>query len=217
MSDAAGVAEPVAVVGESAEAATPTSSTNNDADDVFTWDIQRTFINVFIVFHLTAIIFWNLPYTPLQVGVNAFNADYMSLTGNWQCWSMFSPDPSSVNTYLTAKIYYKDNSVRNYIFPRISKLGAISKYRQERWRKFLENTADDSHSAYFPYLARYAAIVNNYSPKVNPVVSVDLIRYDQYIPAPGNPITGYTSKRILREFVNAMPSRMSLYSLGTGQ
>jgi hypothetical protein len=182
----------------------------NPADDEVFVDIQRWVINLFIIFHLSAIVFWNLPNTDLQLAVCNFFRSYMVLTGNWQNWCMFSPDPVAVDTYLGATIHYQDGSTRQYTFPRISKLRPISKYRQERWRKFIENTQADGDTAHWPYLARYAAIVNNVSPATDPVKSVDLYRFYRYIAQPGNPPTKYVSYKMLTEHVASMPSAQIL-------
>jgi hypothetical protein len=176
------------------------------SSDEFTLDVKRWAVNAFIVFHILAITCCNLPPSQLQsAGLNLFRT-YLILTGTMQTWLMFSPNPVVVNTYLGATVHYADGSKRTYTFPRMAKLGTFEKYRQERWRKFIENTQPSTGQAYWPYLARYAAIVNNYTPKTNPVVSVDLMRYQRFIPQPGNPTLRYLAMKMGTYHTIAMPS-----------
>jgi hypothetical protein len=128
---------------------------------------------------------------------------------------MFSPDPANINTYLTATIHYKDGSTRQYTYPRIQTLGIFQKYRQERWRKFIENTQSNDSKFYWPYLARYAAIVNNYAPKTNPVEWVRLYRNQCFIARPGNPHLAYYTMKMATEHVDTLPSPGPLME-GTG-
>jgi hypothetical protein len=176
-----------------------------DESDEFTVDIQRWLINAFIVFHVCGIIVWNLPNSSLQEGLTKFYSLYMGVSSSWQQWTMFSPDPVIFNTYVTATVHYQNGSTREYTFQRISKLGILAKYRQERWRKFIENTQDNSRPDYWPYLARYAAVTEDYAPITNPVVSVDLFRHQQSIVYGGAAHPEYLTMKMISEHVISMP------------
>jgi hypothetical protein len=181
-----------------------------DKGDIISLDLFRWCVNLFIMFHVAAIVSWNLPSSALQETVTNFFKPYVVFTGVWQSWSMFSPNPVSTDTYIGAVVHYHDGTTKPYTFPRMSLLGITAKYKQERWRKFIENTSTNSQMSYWPYLARYAALVNNPAPRTNPPVAVDLYRYSRYIPINEGPPPRFLKTWMLTEHVIAMPSKQPL-------
>jgi hypothetical protein len=96
---------------------------------------------------------------------------------------MFAPNPSSLNCYVGAQIFYRDGHTSLWSFPRMEELGIIDKYFKERYRKYTnDNLRLDSDAAAWPDAARYVARVNN-SP-ANPPVAVNLVRYWSIVPPP---------------------------------
>jgi len=144
----------------------------------------RILVNAFIVWHLFALTIWLLPESELRQSCFGLVKSYMTLTGFMQSWSMFSPEPASVETHVEARISYADGRLRSWFYPRMASLGYIERYRHERFRKLIEMAQPDENRVVWPSLARYAARRNNIYPG-NPPVSVALVRHFRPIPPPG--------------------------------
>jgi hypothetical protein len=144
----------------------------------------RVLVNAFILWHLFALTIWLLPQCALRQDCIALVTPYMTYTGFMQGWTMFSPNPANMDLYVEARITYADGRVRGWNFPRMVRLGYLDRYRQERWRKLIENGHLDENQMVWPSLARYAARRNNLYPG-NPPVSVALVRHFRPIPPPG--------------------------------
>lgn len=88
------------------------------------------------------------PITPIQ---NFFSF--------YQNWSMFSPNPSRVNAYVDAEIFFKSGKKITYSFLRPSRDELIRRYLfGERFRKYLaEGIRLDGHSRLWPATAEYIA------------------------------------------------------------
>jgi hypothetical protein len=157
----------------------------------------RVLVNAFILWQLFALTIYLLPQSDLRqnwVAPCASLSDcahrqswvtsYMTFTGFMQSWTMFAPNPANVDFYFEARITYADGRVRSWDFPRMVRLGYMDRYRQERWRKLIENANSDENQMVWPSLARYAARRNNRYPGNLPV-SVALVRHFRFIPPPG--------------------------------
>ncbi len=150
----------------------------------------RRLVNVFIVWHLFALAVWLSPsnsaieQSPVGVGLVR---TYMTLTSFAQSWSMFSPYPDKLDVTLEAQITYADGEKRGWFFPRMSHMGYVRRYEEERWRKLVEVATHANSVAVWVGLARYAARANDHDPHNRPV-SVMLIRHSRVIPPPGVPM-----------------------------
>lgn len=111
---------------------------------------------------------------------------YPGVTGFWQYWDMFSPNPASVDLYLEADVTFKNGTVTRFKFPRVYTLPIHMKYFKERYRKFYENANSDDQMAARPYLAQRIALENFKDPD-NPPEKVMLIRHFDTIEPPGTP------------------------------
>lgn len=109
----------------------------------------------------------------------------MSL-GNWQYWDMFAPDPSNVDLWGDAEVFYKDGSMKRWQYPRIYDMPLWKKYFMERYRKFFERASSDQFSYMFPPFAQRVAYINWTDPN-NPPVRVKLYRHTMLIPQIGTP------------------------------
>lgn len=150
----------------------------------------RRLVNVFLVWHLFALAIWLSPsnsaigQSPVGVGLVR---TYMTLTSFAQSWSMFSPYPDKLDVTLEAQITYVDGEKRGWFFPRMSHMGYVRRYQEERWRKLVEVATHANSQAVWVGLARYAARTNNRDPHNRPV-SVMLLQHSRVIPPPGVPL-----------------------------
>jgi hypothetical protein len=146
---------------------------------------KRAAISAFLLFHLAAIASWSLPFNSLlndrfKIAVRP----YFLWSGLFQDWSMFAPDPSKLNSYIEAEIWYRDGSREMWAFPRMNELGYVDRYFKERYRKFAtEYLRLDSNSALWPDAARYLA--RTHRNPTNPPTGVRLIRSWSEISPPG--------------------------------
>ncbi|MNJ96870.1 hypothetical protein D3C87_146040 [compost metagenome] len=62
---------------------------------------------------------------------------YQSFFGLDQMWSMFAPNPGSMNSYIDAQLLFKDGSIEKYTFPRPTQMDSMTKFLAgERFRKY---------------------------------------------------------------------------------
>jgi hypothetical protein len=115
-------------------------------------------VNIFILFHLFAIVSWCLPSSRYPV---LFARDlvrpYLLWSGLFQSWDMFSPSPKRTNSYVEAMLVYSDGTTEYWPFPRMERLGYVQRYTKERYRKFEEVMIDDKFSDMWPDVCRYVA------------------------------------------------------------
>lgn len=118
---------------------------------------QRVAIHGVVAFHFVAFFAWSLPSNTLIKGsVVHWVTPYLSWSGLWQGWDMFSPNPSSVCAHLTAQVRFDNNEVVTWNFPRIRDMGFVDKYFNERYRKWaIDRVRTDDHSGVWPDAARF--------------------------------------------------------------
>ncbi len=125
------------------------------------------------------LLYWNHQYLKQFQPIRA----YVGVSGFWQYWDMFSPNPSSTDIWVDAIVVYKDGTERVYQYPRMFLLPVPEKFMKERYRKFYERVNSDDHGFLRPIFAQRIAHLND-DPK-NPPVTVKLRRHWQQILAPG--------------------------------
>lgn len=108
---------------------------------------------------------------------------YPGVTGFWQYWDMFSPNPASVDLYLEADVTFQDGKVTRFKYPRIFNLPIHEKYFKERYRKFYENANSDAQASTRPFVAQRIALECFNDPN-NPPTKVTLIRFFDTVEAP---------------------------------
>lgn len=127
---------------------------------------------------------------------------YLLTTGFWQYWDMFSPNPSSVDVYADAVVYYADGSTKKYQYPRMFEMSLGQKFLRERWRKFFERAGNDQYRYLWPVFGQCVALYNYEDPN-NPPVKIDLHRHFMAIKPPGQPENReYTDEMYYTYFVN---------------
>ena len=157
-----------------------------------------------VLFHLFCITVWSLPTPPdsllngtsKPVGSDSFliwNQKtlktwlplniYLSVTGFWQYWDMFAPNPASTDFWADGEVVYKDGTKRHYQYPRMALLSIPEKFVKERYRKFYERANADNYSYLWPQFGLRIAYEND-NPQ-NPPVRVIMKRHWRPIAAPG--------------------------------
>lgn len=119
--------------------------------------------------------------------------DYLSLTGTWQYWDMFAPNPSNLDFYVTAEIAC-ESKWYSVEYPRMSKMGLAEKYTKERFRKFIERAHTEQFSYLWPYLAQRMAREFKQSTGKNPT-KIILVRHFRILPGPDKIIPDYQEFR----------------------
>lgn len=145
--------------------------------------MSRLVLSVLIVLHISATMLWLLPKSSLRNHVRPATDNYIHYLGLWQSWSMFAPDPLSLNMYLSATVTYRDGTQRGWSFPRMPELDLAGRYQQERYRKFQEYARLEGYAFMWPGMARYIAQTTD-DQAGNPPVRVQLQRNWWVIPPP---------------------------------
>lgn len=128
---------------------------------------------------------------------------YLLVTGFWQFWDMFAPDPSNQDLWGDAEIVRQDGTVEHYQYPRMYLLPIQKKLVMERHRKFFERASQDSFAYLWPQFARVIAREVDNDPKNRPV-EVRLTRHWQQIPPVGEPMpTEYKKYNYWVEFIDS--------------
>ena len=137
--------------------------------------VQRILINLFLIFHILAIACWCLPldFPPLAACKDLIHP-YFVWAGLFQSWDTFAPVPWRSNSYVEARLIYRDGSEKIWAFPRMEQLSPFERYRKERYRKFGEILQLDSFDAIWPDVARRVARLN--STPSHPVKTVFLLQ-----------------------------------------
>ncbi|MDG0815747.1 hypothetical protein [Bdellovibrio svalbardensis] len=107
---------------------------------LFKW-LKNILISAFIVANVIVIVFGSLPDRS-AVGNRIFNwvRPYQELFALYQAWSMFAPNPSSLNSYIDVELTFADGSKEKWNFPRSSQLGTAERLVSgERFRKFAQD------------------------------------------------------------------------------
>ncbi len=191
-------------------------------------------IKCFVLFHLLAITVWALPNPPQGIvdgKVEPAGTDwilvydkkyvqpappfqqYLILTGFWQYWDMFAPDPVQQDVWCDAEVLYKDGSKRRYGYPRIYDLPILAKYPKERYRKFFERAPDPTSAFLWAQFGQRIAYLNADNP-ANPPVKVFLHKHVLLISPPGLPqATQYTDQQY---YVHVVDQRRLAKDLARG-
>ncbi|HEY3780866.1 MAG TPA: hypothetical protein VGL56_07270 [Fimbriimonadaceae bacterium] len=108
---------------------------------------------------------------------------YLLSLGLWQSWDMFSPNPAGADMYSTADLILKNGQIIHYQYPRMYDLSRMTKYAEERYRKFFEHAGSDDDTYLWPYFAKRIVYLTKQDP-ANPIVKVLLNRNWYFIPRP---------------------------------
>ncbi|MDR3691384.1 MAG: hypothetical protein P4L46_18535 [Fimbriimonas sp.] len=163
-------------------------------------------VKLFVLFHILAITSWAIPNPPTAVDTGKVTpagtqwipywnklylknftpfTDYLMISGFWQYWDMFAPDPAQNDTWGDAIVIFRDGSQKYYQYPRMFLLSIPEKHVKERYRKFFERAGDDKFKFLWPQFGFHIASMFD-NPK-NPPVAVKLYRHWRVVMGPGQP------------------------------
>jgi hypothetical protein len=146
----------------------------------------RFWIAGFVFFHCLAVFLCEFPgSSPVRnVLVDPVLRGYVRFFHLGQNWSMFAPEPSSINAYLRAEVKFRDGAVRDFELPRMSKMGIVDRFFKERYRKWaVDNVRSDGQKQHWPATARYIARIARQATGEVPV-EVSLWRHWTFIKDP---------------------------------
>ncbi len=123
---------------------------------------------------------------------------YLFVTGSWQYWDMFSPNPMQTDTWGDAEVVYRDGSTKYYLYPRMYSLSIPQKYPNERFRKYYERASMLTYSYLWPQFGLRIAYLND-RPN-NPPVTVRLYRHSIFIVPPNKPQVSEYKKEMYFEY-----------------
>lgn len=145
---------------------------------------KKILITGFIIFNILAMIRVHLPinssffqalYRPVDT--------YLSFFSLYQSWTMFSPEPSRTNAYLTAEVFFDDKSKETFVFPRSSEMSLFQKYvNGERFRVLSEAIRRDENSFLWRDAAKFALRKVGKTQFHKIPIKVELIRHWNTIP-----------------------------------
>ncbi len=161
-------------------------------------------VKLFVVFHITAITLFALPNPPAAIREHRVEpggtewllywndayvkpfpliSGYLKVSGFWQYWDMFAPNPSHTDTWGDALVEYRNGAKKRYAYPRMFNLPLYEKFLQERYRKFYERAGSDKYPYLFPQFGlRIALLMDDPS---NPPVKVTSYSHTKEIAEPG--------------------------------
>jgi hypothetical protein len=156
--------------------------------------VRRVVISLLALLHLCALALWQLPAPDFLAGFKqSVVTPYMTVTGLEQTWNLFdsAPNPSNDDTYVKARITYKDGSVHLWDLPRNPNPGLFTECERARFRTFEDKISADPTGRLWEGIAAYAAR-QNYLNRLNPPVQVTLVRHHRWIAPPGMPTEPFT-------------------------
>ena len=116
---------------------------------------KKILILIFIAFHLTSSILWNInEYVNIPNKIIAIFKPYMYGLSLWQNWGVFAPNPFLKET--TTRITVEKNGIKTTYLPKYAKEGMPFVF--SRFRKFDDNIISQKENglktAYLSYLCR---------------------------------------------------------------
>jgi hypothetical protein len=119
------------------------------------WRIRRGAVSAFLLFHLAALVAWNLPPSALQARIVPWFRAYMLPTGLWQNWTMFAPNPMRHAVMLQALAMDRNGMVYEYKFPRVGEMSLWRAIPRVRHSKFPTYLMSGDYAAHREMTARY--------------------------------------------------------------
>jgi hypothetical protein len=120
------------------------------------WTARRWAISAFVLFHLSAIAMWTMPFCAIKARFQTPYCYYVLPLGLWQWWAIFAPDPIRNTLTLNAEVLDAKGMRYVYEFPRIGDLPWWQKFGRYRRPKFTANMMIDEYKTHRTFTARHA-------------------------------------------------------------
>jgi hypothetical protein len=155
------------------------------------WERAKlTAISIFVAFNLMIILTAAFPdRSELGRLILRTFGDYLDFTGLEQPWSMFAPNPMSLNSYVEVEIHFKNGSKEKWSLPRPTQMnGADKVIGGDRYRKFTQEylMPDKNEDIWFD-VARYVTRHVNKIEAVGQhreIEKLQFYRYYNYVEGP---------------------------------
>lgn len=164
----------------------------------------RNFRNIFVAFHLVAILAFALPLGIVPANLLGFLSPYVRCVGLNEMYDTFAPNPKSGEQFLKAIVFARSGNTEVYSFPRMEDLSPWERYSQERYRKFTESVMCKDCSGLWPDIEKEAARRVPMSPS-DPPGRVILVRFD----SPIDPV-----RDLVGDDADAKPTIVSQQTIG---
>lgn len=148
------------------------------------WTAKRLAISGFLIFHLTSVVVWILPGSPLKQAMQPVFQSYMLPLGLWQSWWMFAPDPMRATVALESEVIDAQGMRHLYAFPTVEHLPLARKLPRFRHAKFACNLLGDEFESHREFASRHAVRQLGLRPDAFPV-HVSLYCQIKELPPPG--------------------------------
>ena len=149
--------------------------------------LPRIATQLFIAIHIAAIVTWDIPLSsPESWPLIPALRSYVRWAGLWQSWSMFAPDPISINIRTYARITDRDGRVVSLdLLPMRGRQDWLARYRRDRYRKWvIDHVRRDDHALLWPGTAQF--MLRQARGTVANPVSVTLVRRWRQVTFPAN-------------------------------
>lgn len=119
---------------------------------------KKILVSGFILFNLLAMVRVHLPLEqPLLKSLYRPVDSYLNFFSLYQTWTMFAPNPSRANVFLTAEVEFMDGTKDTYKFPKASELNMEDKFSfGERYRVISDVIRKDINSFLWADTAKFA-------------------------------------------------------------
>jgi hypothetical protein len=119
------------------------------------WTAWRLALSAFIIWHVSALIIWTIPPSPIKARFEAPFRYYVLPLGIWQWWAIFAPDPMKDDLYLEAEVVDAKGMRRLFEFPTIGDLSWWAKLSRYRHPKFTSNMMNDEYLVHRRFTCRH--------------------------------------------------------------
>ncbi len=93
------------------------------------WTARRWALSAFVLFHLSAIVMWTMPFCAVKTQFQSPYRYYVLPLGLWQWWAIFAPDPIRHTIVLNAEVVDAQGMRHNFEFPRIARAALVAEVR----------------------------------------------------------------------------------------
>lgn len=138
--------------------------------------MKKKVINIAIISYLALIALHGIPLDSLLFRkLKDKTAPFVVGVGMWQGWNMFAPNPLRSDTYIFARLYFKDGSFITKNVEMDLEDNFLKVFREVRWTKWAkDNVRQEDYKSLWEPALRY--MVAKYGTVENPVIKGQLLK-----------------------------------------
>jgi hypothetical protein len=147
--------------------------------------VLKIIISTFIILFVGTTLAWLSPEKiALRKLIVEASTGVFKFAGLWQGWELFAPNIRNVNSHTIALISFDDGSLTAWPLPRFEQMGAMEKFRKDKFRKWNgDNVQWDRYKDFWPAFARYVGRLHYNGSGAKPV-SCTLMMFQTTVPGP---------------------------------